>query len=204
MKALGINGSPIKGGNVDILIQEVIKGIREEELKTGKTEVKIFYLDDLEIMPCKSCAKAPPEPDLCLYHDDMDLIYPELLSSNFFILGSPIYFDSVSAQMKLFIDRCNCFKPLSANEDGVFSFTNRKEVLSSPRKGIIILVGGKRQRFDLALSVLKGFFKWTDIEFFDQIKYSHDDWEIGGVKKDKDVLRKAFETGRKMVSEAQP
>lgn len=204
MKVLGINGSPIKGGNVDILIQEMIKGIKGKGIEEEKVEEKIFYLDDLKIMPCKSCGKAPPEPDLCLYHDDMDLLYPELLSSNFFILGSPIYFDSVSAQMKLFVDRCNCFKPLTTNEDGIYSFVHRKEVLSSPRKGIIILVGGKRQRFDLALSILKGFFKWTEIKFFDKILYSHDDWEIGGVKKDKDVLRKAFETGRKMVSEAQP
>jgi multimeric flavodoxin WrbA len=199
MKILGINGSPVKGGNVDILIQEVIRGIREEALKTEKTEGKTFYLDDLKIMPCKSCGRAPPEPDLCLYHDDMDLIYPELLSSNFFILGSPIYFDSVSAQMKLLVDRCNCFKPLTKNKDGIYSFIHRKEILSSPRKGIIILVGGKRQRYDLALSVLKGFLKWTDIEFFDKISYSHQDWEIGGVKKDQEVLRKAFEAGQKIA-----
>jgi multimeric flavodoxin WrbA len=203
MKALGINGSPIKGGNVDTLIQEVIRGIREERVEVGKTEEKIFYLDDLKIMPCKSCGEAPPEPDLCLYHDDMDMLYPELLSSNFFILGSPIYFDSVSAQMKLFIDRCNCFRPLSRKGDGTYYFESQTEILASPRKGVIILVGGKRQRLDLALSVLKGFFKWTDIEFFDKILYSHDDWEIGGVKKNQDVLRKAFETGRKMVSEDQ-
>ena len=197
MKILGINGSPIKGGNVDILIQELVKGIKAQK-KDGKTEENIFYLDDLKIMPCKSCGMAPPEPDLCLYHDDMDLLYPEILSSNFFILGSPIYFDSVSAQMKLFVDRCNCFKPLSINKDGIYSFKQRKEALSSPRKGILILVGGKRQRFDLALSVLKGFFKWTDIKFFDKILYSHDGWEIGGVKKDKYVLRQAFEAGRKI------
>jgi hypothetical protein len=60
-------------------------------------------------------------------------------------------------------------------------------------------VGGKRQRFDLALSVLKGFFKWTEIEFFDKILYSHDGWEIGGAKKDKDVLKKAFEAGQKIA-----
>ena len=196
MKVLGINGSPVKGGNADILIQEVIRGIREERVEVGKTEEKTFYLDDLKIMPCKSCGEAPPEPDLCLYHDDMDLIYPELLSSNFFVLGSPIYFDSVSAQMKLFVDRCNCFKPLTTNEDGIYSFTHRKEVLSSPRKGVIILVGGKRQRFDLALSVLKGFLKWAEIKFFDKILYSHDGWEIGGVKRDKDFLKRAFEISR--------
>lgn len=199
MKALGINGSPVKGGNVDILIQEVIKGIRKKGSENKEFEDKTFYLDDLKIMPCKSCGKAPSEPDLCLYHDDMDLVYPELLSSNFFILGSPIYFDSVSAQMKLFIDRCNCFRPLTKKKDGTYYFKQQDRVLSTPRKGVIILVGGVRQRFDLALSVLKGFFKWVDIEFFDQILYSHEDWEKGGVKKEKEVLRKAFQIGQKIV-----
>ncbi len=184
---------------MDILIKEVMRAVREKDLENKEGKDKFFYLDELEIMPCKSCGKAPDEPDLCIYHDDMDLIYPELLSCNFFILGSPIYFDSVSAQMKLFIDRCNCFRPLTKKEDGTFYFKDRNRALSSPRKGIILLVGGLRQRFDLAISVLKGFFKWADIEFYDQILYSHEDWVKGGVKKEKKVLRKAFEAGQKIA-----
>ena len=199
MRVLGINGSPIKRGNVDILIKEVIRGITEQVAKNKKTKAEIFYLDELEIMPCKSCGKAPAEPSLCLYRDDMDLIYPELLSANFFILGSPIYFDSVSAQMKLFIDRCNCFRPLSKKPNGTYHFKRQAQPLASPRKGLIILVGGVRQRYDLALSVLKGFLKWADIEFFDKVLYSHEDWEKGGAKKEKEVLRTAFELGRKMA-----
>jgi multimeric flavodoxin WrbA len=199
MKVLGINGSPIKGGNVDILIKEAISGIREKGSKSEEVKDEFFYLDDLRIMPCKSCGEAPPEPALCLYHDDMDLIYPQLLSGNFFILGSPIYFDSVSAQMKLFIDRCNCFRPLSKRPDGTYHFGRQAKPLAWPRKGVIILVGGLRQRFDLALSVVKGFFKWADIEFFDQVLYSHEDWEKGGVKKQKQVLGKAYELGRRIA-----
>jgi len=198
MKVLGINGSPVKDGNVDILIKEVIRGGKAEGSKNKKKKDKIFYLDELEIRPCKSCGKAPPEPDLCLYHDDMDLIYPKLLSCNLFVLGSPIYFDSVSAQMKLFIDRCNCFRPLAKRADGTYRFERRAKPLASPRKGVIILVGGVRQRYDLTLSVLKGFLKWVDIEFLEQISFSHEDWEKGGVKKEKEVLRKAFEIGRRM------
>ena len=199
MKALGINGSPIKGGNVDILIKEVIQGIREKAPSKKKVKNEIFYLDDLKIMPCKSCGEAPPEPALCLYHDDMDLLYPQLLSSNYFIFGSPIYFDSVSAQLKLFIDRCNCFRPLSKKPNGTYHFKRQAKPLASPRKGVIILVGGLRQRFDLASSVVKGFFKWADIEFFDQILYSHENWGKGGVKREKEVLHKALEIGRRIA-----
>ena len=199
MRAVGINGSPIKGGNVDILIKEVIKGITEKISDEKEVKDGIFYLDELRIMPCKSCGQAPPEPALCLYHDDMDLIYRRLLSGNYFILGSPVYFDTVSAQMKLFIDRCNCFRSLSRKPNGTYHFKRQAKPLASPRKGVIILVGGLPQRFDLAASVIKGFFKWAEIEFFDQIAYSHQDWEKGGVKKEKEVLSRAFEIGRRMA-----
>lgn len=198
MKALGINGSPIKGGNVDILVKEVLKGIKQ---KAGKSNIvdEIFYLDELKIMPCKSCGKAPPEPALCLYHDDMDLLYPQVLSGNFFVLGSPIYFDSVSAQMKLFIDRCNCFRPISKSPEGTYFFKRQAKSLPLPRKGIIILVGGVWQRFDLALSVVKGFLKWADIEYLDKLIFSHEDWKKGAVKRETEVLRKALEIGRKVA-----
>lgn len=181
------------------MIKEVMKGIRGKASKRQKIADEIFCLDELKIMPCKSCGKAPPEPALCLYHDDMDLLYPQVLSGDFFVLGSPIYFDSVSAQMKLFIDRCNCFRPISMSPQGIYFFKRQTKTLPLPRKGIIILVGGVRQRFDLALSVVKGFFKWTDIEFFDKLVYSHEDWRKGGVKTEKEVLRKAFEIGRKIA-----
>ena len=105
MKVLGISGSPIKNGNVNLLIQQVLKGTGS---KGGKTE--IIYLDKLNISPCKSCGKNP-EPKFCFIKDDMEKVYTELKSSDVLVLGSPIYFDTVSAQMKLFLDRCNCLTP---------------------------------------------------------------------------------------------
>ena len=197
MRILGINGSPIKGGNVDLLIQKVIQSCKRKEGKRQEAKVKkivseIVYLDDLKIIPCKSCGVLP-QKGFCIYHDDMDKVYSKLFSYDLFVFGSPVYFDSVSAQVKLFIDRCNCLRPMRRKRDGSFYFdSGLLTKFDHPRKGIIILVGGKRQRFDCASIVLKGFLKWAGIEFSYQILYAHDDFGKGGVKKDKKFLEKVF------------
>ncbi len=190
MRVLGISGSPVKNGNVDLLIRGVLKGA---ESKGARTE--IIYLDELDISPCKSCGKNP-EPEFCIIKDDMDKIYSRLKSSNVLVLGSPIYFDTVSAQMKLFLDRCNCLTPL-VKKDNRYIF---KSKLKKKRKGVIILVAGERQRFDYALSTLKGFFVWANIKFVDKMLYAHSFFEKGKVKDDKRMIQKAFELGKKLWS----
>jgi len=189
MKVLGISGSPIKNGNVDLLIQQVLKGTGS---KGGKTE--IIYLDKLKISSCRSCGKNP-EPKFCIIKDDMEKVYAKLKSSDVLVLGSPIYFDTVSAQMKLFLDRCNCLTPLVKKKNR-YSFKSR---LKKKRKGIIILVAGEKQRFDCALIPLLGFFKWANVKYVDKILYAHSFFEKGKVTEDKKIMQRAFELGRKLI-----
>ena len=211
MRILGINGSPVKGGNVNILIQEVIRRVKgqgsrvkrkegkRQEAKVEKIVSEIVYLDDFKIIPYKSCGILP-QKGFCIYHDDMDKIYSKLISYDLFVFGSPVYFDTVSAQMKLFIDRCNCLRPMRRKKDGSFYFdSGLLTKFDHPRKGIIILVGGKRQRFDCASIVLRGFLKWAGIEFFDQILYAHDDFGKGGVERDKKFLVKVQEMAERLI-----
>jgi multimeric flavodoxin WrbA len=190
MRVLGISGSPVKNGNVDLLIQQVLKGAKSIGAKT-----EILYLDELRISPCKSCGKNP-EPKFCIIKDDMDKVYSRLKSSDILVLGSPIYFDTVSAQMKLFLDRCNCLTPL-VKKNSRYIFKSR---LKKKRKGMIILVAGEKQKFDYALSTLKGFFIWANIKFVDKLLYSHSFFEKGKVKEDKKIMRRAFDLGKRLWS----
>jgi len=188
MKVLGISGSPVKNGNVDLLIQQVLKGAQSRGAKT-----ELLYLDDLNILPCKSCGKNP-EPKFCFIKDDMGKAYAKLKGSDVLVLGSPVYFDTVSAQMKLFLDRCNCLTPIVKKNNRYF-FKSR---LKKKKRGIIILVAGEKQRFDYALITLLGFFKWANIKFVDKILYSHSFFEKGKVREDKKVMQKAFDLGGKL------
>lgn len=189
MKVLGISGSPIKNGNVDLLVQQVLKGSGSEGTKT-----EIIYLNELKISPCRSCGKNP-EPKFCFIKDDMEKVYTKLKSSDVLVLGSPIYFDTVSAQMKLFLDRCNCLTPQVKKRNRYF-FKSR---LRKKRKGVIILVAGEKQRFDCALIPLLGFFKWANVKYVDKIFYAHNYFEKGRVKENKKIMLKAFDLGKKLM-----
>ena len=148
-KIIAFNGSPVKGSNTEILTQKVLDGA----IGAGFTGKQI-YLNNLQITPCQSCGESPGE-DLCLVKDDIFPYLHESAQSDIVVVSSPIYFDTVSAQTKLLIDRSNCFKPLQGYESDDYDFV---ELNLRPRLGILILVGGEREKFEHALAVIKGFF----------------------------------------------
>ncbi len=100
MNILGIFGSPRKGGNSDILLQEALDAAE----KAGAT-VSTLRVCDLNIQGCIECGGCD-ETGVCVVEDDMSLVYPKLLDSEVIILASPIFFYSIPAQAKALIDRC--------------------------------------------------------------------------------------------------
>lgn len=100
MKGLVILGSPRKGGNTDILAEEVVAGMNE-----GGAEVEIIRLADYKISPCLACGGCE-KTGQCVLQDDMQVLYPKIDSADRLVLVSPIYFYGVTAQLKAFIDRC--------------------------------------------------------------------------------------------------
>ncbi|MBD3219553.1 MAG: hypothetical protein GF310_14890 [candidate division Zixibacteria bacterium] len=187
-KIIAFNGSPVKESNTDLLTQEIIRGAVEHGF-----EHEHVYLNDLDILPCQACGESPGEK-LCFFEDDLFPYLRKFAQCDIAVISSPVYFDTVSAQTKLLIDRCNCFKPLVGYETGNFEFA---DLDLRPRLGIIVLVGGEREKFEHALTVVKGFFIWCKVKLFDQIIYAHPYYTKGAVRKDSDILRKAFEIGRK-------
>jgi len=190
MRILAISGSPVNGGNLEVLLEEVRRGAESKGARHS-----LIHLNDLEILPCQACGKSP-EPNLCFYADGMSLVYDKLTACDVLVLGSPIYFDCLSAQTKLFVDRCNCIRPIAQTEKGTFVFKNR---FKKERKGVAVLVGGKRGQFDPGLTVLKGFFKWGNFKLVDSLIYKHDDWEVGEVKNNKEIMKKAFDLGKHLA-----
>jgi multimeric flavodoxin WrbA len=185
-KIIAFNGSPVKGGNTDILTQSILKGAGD-----AGYGIEHVYLNDLEILPCQSCGESPGDK-LCFFEDDLFPYLHKFAGCDIAVVSSPVYFDTVSAQTKLFIDRCNCFKPLEGYETGKFQF---QKLYLKPHLGIIALVGGEREKFVHALTVIKGFFIWTGVQFFDQILFAHPDYGIGEVWEESDILESARKIG---------
>ncbi len=192
MKVCGIIGSPKKNGNVDLLVSQVLKGASSQG-----AEIHKIYLNDLHIKPCQSCG-VDPYPKYCLFDDDMKVVYDALQSCDATVLGSPVYFDTVSAQTKLMIDRCNCLMPYVKRSDGTFGFERRMKKL---KKGVFIAVAGPEQEFNTIQTTVKGFLNWTNIELVETLLYPNNSNKLGGVKDNKKIMDQAFEIGVRIVEQ---
>ena len=194
MKVCGIVGSPKKNGNVDLLVSEVLRGTESQGVTTHK-----IYLNDLKIKPCQSCG-VDPSPKYCIYDDDMKTIYDVLEKCDAIVLGSPVYFDTVSAQVKLVIDRCNCLMPYVKRSDGTSGFERK---IKKRKKGVFIAAAGADQEFDTIQATAKGFFNWANIDLVETLLYRHEDDVLGGVRNEKNELSKALEIGARLVRSLQ-
>ena len=92
---LGIYGSPRKGGNTDLLLDQVLEGGRG-----AGAEVNSIYARDLKITGCLECGGCD-ETGKCVVQDDMDNVYPLLEEANVIFLASPNFFYNVTAQVKI-------------------------------------------------------------------------------------------------------
>jgi multimeric flavodoxin WrbA len=99
MRIIGISGSPRIGGNTDTILQEALNAAQEQ----GAT-VKLMRLSDYNLQPCNACATCF-KTQKCVIDDDGERIYQEILKADGVILGSPAYFQAITAQTKTFIDR---------------------------------------------------------------------------------------------------
>lgn len=101
MRSIAIIGSPHrKMSNTHELIRVV-----HEQLEQVGWETTILFLSDLKINYCAGCGLCLTR-GTCPQHDDVQSIQQKIMSSDVVILGSPVYFHHVTAQMKTFIDRC--------------------------------------------------------------------------------------------------
>lgn len=104
MKVLALLGSPRKNGNTAILLNEYLKGIRESD---KAAEITCIYLNEKDIHGCNSCdACRNVTIGQCVIKDDMQELYPLFCQADMIIYATPIYWWSVSTQLKAFMDRC--------------------------------------------------------------------------------------------------
>lgn len=100
MKVLIISASPRKGGNSDVLCDQFAKGA----VAAGH-EVEKVNLREKKLSPCRACYGCMAN-HICTINDDMKEIFPKLVAADVIVLSSPVYFYSLSSQMKMLIDRC--------------------------------------------------------------------------------------------------
>ncbi len=196
IKVLTISGSPVEGSSTDFLLRHLGGEITKNIGDVDSVTVEFVKLNDLQFIPCQSCGDAPT-PEFCFYDDDLSYVYKHLADADCVLLGSPIYFDSVSAQAKLFIDRCNCVRPVDwDNIDPDHEFL---KLLPHKRPGAMVLVGGEQGWFEGARRVMAGFFKWIEVTNEGVLVHHAFGYEPESAKEDAAVLKEAATLGRKLA-----
>jgi multimeric flavodoxin WrbA len=101
MKVLGINCSPRKGGNTELLLKEVFKSLETNGIKT-----ELFQIGGKKIRGCIACMKCRKEADgRC--HQKNEVINEcigKMEKADAIIIGSPVYFADLSANAKAFLE----------------------------------------------------------------------------------------------------
>lgn len=99
-KVLIVSGSPRKNGNSELLCEQFLKGAQE----AGHNVEKIS-LREYKINYCKGCGVCNSK-HVCVQKDDMKGLLDKMLNADVFVLATPVYFYTMDAQLKTFIDRC--------------------------------------------------------------------------------------------------
>jgi len=118
MKAIAINGSPRKNWNTLILLEMCMEGAKE-----AGAETEIINLYDLQYKGCTSCFACKLKGvvlDKCAMIDELEPILQKICECDILALGSPIYFSSVTGQMRSFLERLHF--PYSSYEGKPSSF----------------------------------------------------------------------------------
>jgi multimeric flavodoxin WrbA len=123
MKIIGINGSPRKGWNTHLLVEEALKGAVSKGAET-----ELVHLYDLSFKGCISCfeckRKDGPSLGRCALRDELRPVLEGIASCGALILGSPIYIGELSSSMRALIERLT-FQYITYNRDRRTFFMRR-------------------------------------------------------------------------------
>jgi len=184
-KVLIVIGSPRENGNSTILAGEVARGARD-----NGAEVETFNLHKLMINPCNACDACRKENSKgCVVNDDMQMLYPKLKTADAIVIASPVYWFSVSAQTKLFIDRFY----------GMGKHPNH--ALKGKQIGIILTYADSDPYVSGAVNALRMFediFRYIDAEIVDMVYGSAG--EAGEIKGNEELMKRAYDLGAELAA----
>lgn len=184
VKVLVIHGSPRKKGNSAILGGEIAVGAQ-----AAGAQVETVYLHGLDISPCQSCyACQKSDSKGCAIDDDMQGIYPKLVDSQAWVIASPVYWFNMSAQTKIFMDRCFA---LTAYDKKAFL---RKKI------GVAMTYGDADPFVSGCVNALRCFgdaFNYVGAKLVGSVYGSAND--AGEIAANEDLLKAARELGEKLA-----
>ena len=177
-------GSPRKNGNSATLAESVILGA-----KSMGAKVDTFFLHGMKIKPCDACNICHEDINAeCVIDDDMQKLYPKIRQADALVIASPIYWFTVSAQTKLFMDRCYAL----GNSGGY--------ALKGKRIGILLTYEDSDPFVSGAVNAIRTFqdaFAYVGAPIVGMV-YGRAS-EPGEIVYNSELMDKAFELGKQLI-----
>ncbi len=150
MKVVAFNGSPRKDGNTTILIRQVFYELEKEGIET-----ELVQFSGKEIHGCIACYKCFENRDQrCAVKDDIaNECIEKMIKAEGIILGSPVYFADVTAEMKALLDRAGF---VSLANGGMYRNKVGAAVAAVRRSGAVHTVDGMNHFFLAGQMIIVG------------------------------------------------
>lgn len=179
MKALILNGCTRKNGKTESLLKKFLSGLQET-----KCEIEVIDTVRNKVNPCTGCLACEKTGD-CIIDDYMQEIYKKIEDSDIVVIASPVYFASVTAQLKAVIDRCQTLHSRR--------YILKREMKKS-RKGYVVFTAGLSNPKEIAsMEVLSKFFMLSCNATLEEMIYAMNT-DREGISEEK--LSEVYEIGR--------
>ena len=178
-------GSPRPKGNSSILADKAAEGV-----KICDADLESFTLHTMDTHPCDACNTCQ-ETGVCVLKDDMQMLYPKLRRADAILIASPIYWFTMSAQTKLFIDRWYALE----SPDG--------SALKGKQFGIVLTYGDSDPYTSGAINAMRTFqdmMRYIGADISGMV-YGTANNE-GDVLNQPELLKRAYQLGQKLGSES--
>lgn len=142
-QVVGIAASPRPIGNSTSLLEAVLNVARNKYL-----DVEEVHLNDLHYKGCQACLECSTS-GRCEQADEAQEVIKELAEASVWVFASPIYFDGVSGQMKMFFDR-------------LYSFANAKKKLPGKHRAALLVTyeAPRNEFYEEVARRMGNYFRW--------------------------------------------
>ena len=174
-KVLILSSSPRRGGNSDTLCNEFMRGA----IESGNEAEKVF-LRDKTIHYCTGCSTCSLHGKPCPQKDDAAEIIEKMVAADVIVMATPVYFYTMSAQMKTLIDRC-C---------GLYTEMKNKEFYF-----IIAAAENDKAMMERTIDGFRGFLDCLEGPLEKGTVYGIGAWKVGEIK-DTPYMQEAYNMGK--------
>ena len=183
MKVIAFNGSARKDGNTAVLLNGVL-----EELNKAGIQTELFQLAGKTIHGCKACHQCfKNQNKRCSVDDDvLNECIEKMVEADGIILGSPVYFADVTAEIKALMDRSGL---VAIANGGIYKRKVGAAVVVARRAGTIHAFDSLNHFFFISQMIVPGSSYWN-------VGFGR---EKGEVQKDEEGLRTMKTLGENMA-----